>query len=567
MFEINIFDNGDHACVAWRPTGNDPAQWQAVADCRGFAIQRKRTRNGVTDVAWLRNRVGFAENQPAPPADQAWRWPLQRYMWWDYDVMPGDTVQYRLFPMIGAAAALTAPDTSTDDGWTDPHVLSSDYGDGISAWFNRGVVATQWVERALKQQDASGAPRSTLLKAVAAPGNPLRDRLGGLLKDAVLKLLREAPGPIYAALYELNDPEVQARLVALGQRCNLILGNGAFKPPEKDENEKVRAQLRGTAINLHDRIVGSGHFAHNKFIVFCDAQGVPESVWTGSTNLTVTGLCTQVNNGVLIHDRNVAQDFRDAWDRLVAAGNGYPKTLVDPNSIQRTRQVGNTKISSWFAATNDAQDLKQARDLIAAAKQGIMFLFFNPGAFAQDPLKATLLQAVVARQAEPGLYVRGVVNQEIDKLTNVPVQLVTSGTAAPMQLPKRVLVPDAIDTKYGNWEKELKGASSVMVHSKVVILDPFGDHPVVMTGSHNLGFKASSKNDDNLVIIEGNGALARAYAANIVAIFQEYRWRDYVATHGNDSGAWKGLEDDDTWQSGHLRREKDEMLFWVPGAG
>ena len=42
-----------------------------------------------------------------------------------------------------------------------------------------------------------------------------------------------------------------------------------------------------------------------------------------------------------------------------------------------------------------------------------------------------------------------------------------------------------------------------MVHSKVVLIDPFGNHPVLMTGSHNLGPKASGTNDENLLIIRG----------------------------------------------------------------
>jgi phosphatidylserine/phosphatidylglycerophosphate/cardiolipin synthase-like enzyme len=87
-----------------------------------------------------------------------------------------------------------------------------------------------------------------------------------------------------------------------------------------------------------------------------------------------------------------------------------------------------------------------------------------------------------------------------------------------------VLVPANIKDQFGEWEKELLRAGIVNIHSKVIVLDPFGEHPVVVTGSHNLGFKAWSKNDDNLIIIEGNGALAAAYAINIVAIFQTYRW-------------------------------------------
>jgi hypothetical protein len=32
----------------------------------------------------------------------------------------------------------------------------------------------------------------------------------------------------------------------------------------------------------------------------------------------------------------------------------------------------------------------------------------------------------------------------------------------------------------------------VMIHCKVVVIDPFGKHPVLMTGSHNMGPKASA---------------------------------------------------------------------------
>ena len=66
-----------------------------------------------------------------------------------------------------------------------------------------------------------------------------------------------------------------------------------------------------------------------------------------------------------------------------------------------------------------------------------------------------------------------------------------------------------------------------------------------MTGSHNLGFKASSDNDDNLMIIEGNAALAAAYAANIIAIYQTYRWNAYVEAHRQDPKVWHGLVDND----------------------
>jgi phosphatidylserine/phosphatidylglycerophosphate/cardiolipin synthase-like enzyme len=135
---------------------------------------------------------------------------------------------------------------------------------------------------------------------------------------------------------------------------------------------------------------------------------------------------------------------------------------------------------------------------------------------------------------------------------------------APRQLGHDVLVPHNIKTQFHAWEKELLGASMVNIHSKVIVLDPFGEHPVVMTGSHNLGFKASSANDDNLAIIQGNGPLAAAYAINIIAIFGAYRWNSYVEADRADPGVWHGLQDSDQWQSGYLKGDNlAEIEFWL----
>jgi PLD-like domain len=102
------------------------------------------------------------------------------------------------------------------------------------------------------------------------------------------------------------------------------------------------------------------------------------------------------------------------------------------------------------------------------------------------------------------------------------------------------------------------------VHSKVIVIDPFGAHPVVMTGSHNMGFKASNANDDNLVIVEGNGPLAAAYAINIIAIFQTYRWNSYVEAHRADPKVWHGPVDNDAWQASYLSgSELAEIKFWL----
>lgn len=587
---LKVYDNGDHTCLVWMPMDAKP-----ITGCLGFTV--RRLLNG--QESYLHGFVGFSDTDTLDPKNP-WKFPIQRYLWWDYGVKPGDKVQYSIVPVTGRSQAQLSLDSQNASPLTPLFAVSGQASAHLSVYFNRGIIATQWVARDLK-----AAKGSKIKSLVATAGNPLRNQLSGLLRLQLLQLLSstlQSGGAIYAALYELNDPELIAGLTALGQKCHLILGNGAFKgnkPPANDENHAVRLELRGK-IDLHDRIVTQGHFAHNKFVVFCDAQGNPQRVLTGSTNWTSSGLCTQANNGLVINDAAVAADFLAAWNRLKAAGNDYTPALVSGNSIAKTLSVDGAEVTPWFVKTSAQQDLEFARSFINAATDGILFLFFNPGTFQDDPLHWTLLQNILERhnsQGEhylPGLYLRGVVNQEIPLLTEPgqpagkgqkpqpavmdpsatthPVALYDSGATPPLRLGQDVLVPRNIKDQFHNWEQELLGASMVNIHSKVIVIDPFGQTPVVMTGSHNMGFKASNANDDNLVIIKGNAPLAAAYAVNIIAIYQTYRWNGYVEANRDDPKVWHGLQADDSWQASYLQgNELAELKFWLgqtplPGA-
>jgi phosphatidylserine/phosphatidylglycerophosphate/cardiolipin synthase-like enzyme len=579
--ELKVYDNGDHICLVWLPTDGKP-----IENCRGFTI--RRILNG--NEGYLHGFVGFSDTDKLDPAN-LWKFPVQRFLWWDYLVKPGDKVQYSVVPVVGPNKDNLTLDPQGASALTAEFVVTGQATPHMAAFFNKGIVAAQWVSRAL----AAAPKNSKITDLVKQTGNPLRDALSGLLRPQILSMLAETKknnGKIFAALYELNDPELISALVDFGKDCSLILANGAFKsntPPNNDENHDVRAQLKGK-ITLFDRIVKTGHFAHNKFVVCCDSNGKPQRVLTGSTNWTCSGLCTQANNGLIIDDPNVASDFLDAWNRIKAAGNDYPPAFVDGNSTAKTFQTDGCTVTPWFVKTSAAQDLEYARKLINAAKEGILFLFFNPGTFQQDPPKWTLLQNILERHnsSNPNfnadLYFCGVVNQDIAELTKpgetkagqadgvhdpnaaAPVTLYQNGVEPPQRLSHDVLVPSNIKSQFHDWEQELLRAGIVNIHSKVIVLDPFGENPVVMTGSHNLGFKASNANDDNLVIIEGNPPLAAAYAINIIAIFQNYRWNSYVEAHRKDPTVWHGLVDNDQWQNGYLTGDQlKELKFWFGG--
>lgn len=547
--ELKVYDNGDHTCLVWLPSDVKP-----IPDCRGFTIHRTLKEKAGTAVTenYLHGFVGFSDGDKLDP-NAPWKFPLQRFMWWDYLVAPGNEVQYSVIPVCGPDKDHLTLSLADASAQTPPMTITGQASAHVSAYFNKGIVSAQWVSRAL----AAVGQNAKLNDLIAQPGNALHNALSGLLRPQLLQLLNDVKtngGEIYAALYELNDPELIPRLVALGQKCHLILANGAFKPPTNDENNDVRAQLRGK-VDLHDRLVPQGHFAHNKFVVVCDSAGKPQRVLSGSANWTKTGLCTQANNGIIVDDPDLGAFFIKEWNLLKHAGNAYPASLMQANSKVNSFNVDGGAIAQWFAPTDKGEDLEYARQLINCAEQGILFLFFNPGAFepADKPEQWTLLQNILARhqQGAPNydgaLYIHGVVNQEIAGLTTEgtakpsrhaaldptiasPVKLYGSGDAPPIPVTYELMVPKQIKGAFRNWQTEVMN-QGVHVHSKVIVIDPFGKKPVVITGSHNLGYKASTKNDDNMMIVQGNAPLAAAYAVNIIAIYQAYRWNTYVDAH------------------------------------
>jgi phosphatidylserine/phosphatidylglycerophosphate/cardiolipin synthase-like enzyme len=296
----------------------------------------------------------------------------------------------------------------------------------------------------------------------------------------------------------------------------------------------------------------------------CDANGKPTAVWTGSTNWTKTGLCTQANNALFIDDAATAAFFLDEWNALKDAGNDYTTDLLHKNDQIRKARLGRASEQIFFAALSEFADLEHATDLINSARDGILFVMFNPGP------SGTLLNAIVERTAtasanyDPNLYIHGVLNQD-PSTTRHPVALFKRGQ---FQLaPGDVVLPEAIAQDFGFWIKEMKKLpqAHAMVHSKVIVLDPFGAHPVVITGSHNLGPKASSSNDDNLVIVRNAPKLAAAYAVNIMGVYDDYRWR-FVRSQPRTGTQpeWHGLQDNDKWQDDYFRgRKARELRFWL----
>ncbi|MBS7538435.1 MULTISPECIES: phospholipase D-like domain-containing protein [Xanthobacteraceae] len=567
--ELIVHPGVDSAFLAWRVP--------FINDCRGFALRRKVRRaagsapspnaTGVADADGfveeiVASWVGFADGPDVPEGTRkpTTEWPIQKYLWSDFAVSPGDEVAYRVVPMLGPEAAMQeAVDQGSD--WSKPVAIGAETDGRASCFFNRGIVASQWLTRLLPNEN----PSTALRKEIADPKSRIRGFLAGPIRDKLIALLTDAAAAkahVYAALFELDDPELIPLLKALKKRAHIVLGNGAVKKKGEDENDDARTALSGC--DVRNRMTAPRALAHNKFLVICDADKKPQAVWTGSTNWTKTGLCTQANNAVLIENSSLAQFYLDQWKALADAGDATPDTLYESNGTPRksAKPKGTTL---WFTPMRGGADLDQAGALIAAAQHGILFLMFNPGP------RGTLLNDIIELASpgspnfKPDLYIQGVVNQNPGTEKN-PVVLFNRGDR--IDANADVLLPAAIPGPLKYWKKEMVRLPQTfaMVHSKVIVIDPYGDKPVVMTGSHNMGPKASGVNDENLLVIEGNGGLASQYAGKIMEIHAQYRWRQSVQKE-DGKPRWTGLADDDKWQivdatKSYDKRRLRELDFW-----
>jgi phosphatidylserine/phosphatidylglycerophosphate/cardiolipin synthase-like enzyme len=166
----------------------------------------------------------------------------------------------------------------------------------------------------------------------------------------------------------------------------------------------------------------------------------------------------------------------------------------------------------------------------------------------------------IVRKQQAGLYVRGVTNEYVSSARAVIGVHATGSTAG--SFTERAPDPRGVDRDFGYWLKELqKNALGVLVHSKVIVVDPLGADPAVVVGSHNFSGNASKSNDENFLVIRGNAALARAYATHIVGVYQHYRWRQYLASARDP---WSKLSRDPAWQGAYdSPKERAERAFWA----
>lgn len=590
---IDVMTGEQKSLPAWVPfEGQKNDDWQPK-DTSVWPIQRLSWK----DVTWRDELDNQSANQNGNGALQ----PIDRL------------VKYEIIPMVGPAGGMTAKEELS--ATTNTVHLIRNFGD-ISVAFNDGILSTQWLTRQLQAAYPDKTPLDAAKTAIADTKSPIRRKLAGdarLFLRSLLDRSQEENATVCLALYELTDPELLPLLLENKDRIRMILSNTSADKTKKiwdQENEPARNELHTAGVQIQDRMFNNDHIGHNKFAVLLDSQGQPTSTLTGSTNWTQNGLCAQSNNAVLIESAEVAGAFYSYWKRLLNDKLPLPDPLTEPtrnvqgpelresdiSAVSTKLDSGKTDAEIWFspnttASTKTAKsppppDLKRLFDLMSQAKDAILFLVFLPGMHGNQSI---IEDAIDLGKQNPSLLVLGAVSSSLgmpvmgDASSNqVSTFLVnskrTGGRSKPgapggaKQKVSPVFAENATEIVQasslgendlvGAFEKELLSAGNAIVHDKIVVVDPLSAGAVVAFGSHNLGYKASYGNDENLVIVQGNQALAQAYAVHVLDVYDHYRFRaEQLASNGKYFDGF--LKDDDTWQQDYIdgKRGSDAQYF------
>ena len=551
MNKAVAYSNDSVVFIAWQYD-------KSIANCLGFDVRRTdlKTKAMTHMPTWI-PFIGQTNTSWKPSGSDVW--PVQKFSWRDFSIQSGGSYQYEVVPMVGAPGALKPQESLALT--TNLVTLSISYGD-ISAAFTSGILSTQFVAHQLPASKTGGPSLATLKKDIFTSGNPLREKLAGNSLPMLKSLLQRAQkngGECYCSLYELTDPDLMTLLKG-NKAVHLILSNtGSDDATNKDS----RQTLHQSGVDIHDRMLQNGHIGHNKFAVYVDKAKKPQAVLSGSTNWTPTGMCAQSNNAVIVESPEVASAYLDYWHRLLQDGHaqGQPLRTSDTKSFQAKLDSGKTDLRVWYSPNTKATakpaknppappDMADVFSVMKNAKQSILFLVFLPGT------PSIVDQAMALQQANPKLLVRGAVS---DSKAMPQVKLIHRADEDPV-----VVLASAIKDEFAAWHKELLSAGYAIIHDKIVVVDPFTPDCAVITGSHNLGYKASYANDENLLIIRGNQALAQAYAVHVLDVYDHYRFR-YVQQQQGKGKAFSGfLSTSPDWQMSYFTAAgKTEMHNWI----
>ncbi|MEO7939800.1 MAG: phospholipase D-like domain-containing protein [Burkholderiaceae bacterium] len=516
----------------------------------GFAIHR--TDHTDDESYWLRGSKTFMETDPKLADGSTYSTrdhPIQGFTWSDFTAKPGHSYTYRVEALSGPAQALTAFRTVEVAVTTETEV-----GGMHDVFFNRGAAASQEFARRF------GADASL---ARAPDDDPRWAWLSRGALEAIEAFIARAQGAGWAlrvAAYEFRLPAVALALKAAQERGVdvHILYDGCSNPPDSKGHVFPRDDNRATVdaaqlqLQSSERLtrpeVKSPPIAHNKFIVLLE-NGQPLAVLTGSTNLSKGAVFGQSNVVHVAEHKTVARDYLACW-KLLAANTDHrllrtALTARNPPPAGFPRR-GTTCV---FSPQSDVSALDWYAQLARETEGGLFmtFAFGMPAPFKESYRKgkAPLRYALMDQLLPSGIRAAGKAAAQAEML------------AIRKRVENRIAVGNRIATNvFDRWVKEtLTGLNTHVqyIHTKFMLLDPLGPHPVVITGSANFSEASTLANDENMLVIRGDRRVADIYLGEYMRLWNHYAFREWVASGSPGAPlAFKHLDVGDTWWTGYF---------------
>jgi len=618
------YSNNEVALVAWTLT-------KSIPDCRGFEITRIYLKTGERTVlpAWVpfkgqSNPKWLPQTTSVWPIQKLyWRDLTLRKRRDKTERRPSNVeVKYLVRPVVprndilepvvvsaektyeGKARELSYADKGVE---SNPILITPEYGQ-IHATFTNGILAAQWLKHALETKGEKVSPQ-TVIKHMETSGDPIREYLMGDVFETLTLLLesakRQTGSVLNMSLYELKDKELVDAIVSAKGHVDLILSNsGKNDAGEWDAgNAGARTRLQREKVKTTNRMFNNNHIGHNKFVALTDKNGKPKSVMTGSTNWTSTGLCGQSNNALIINSPEVADQFLTYWGDIHSDTSEF--TTPKPRGA-RTRNVqgpairtnnlhggkkatleDGTEITTWFSPNtlkstkgmDIPPDLGEVYSLMRRAERAIFFAVFLPGRSGKTSI---IEQAIQIGTNDRKVLVYGAIS-DVTAMPNYVAPPRGAKKDAGVAGKKKKTSPRIFDDEnvhivlasalkkdtdlIGAFEAELLTVGHAIIHDKIVVIDPLSDNGLVVMGSHNLGYKASYENDENLLIIRNNKKLIEAYAVHILDVYDHYRFRAVqLDLEAKGKNGFEGfLSTDSTWLDQNLAGERGALAKYFGG--
>ncbi|HET7233550.1 MAG TPA: phospholipase D-like domain-containing protein, partial [Longimicrobium sp.] len=355
---------------------------------------------------------------------------------------------------------------------------------------------------------------------------------------------------------------------AIGRGVDVkVVYHARSKNPAKDKTrEKNEAAIKAAgleAVVTPRKENPQTAIMHDKFVVWLQKQGSgdpkPVAVWTGSTNWTDGGVYGQLNVGHAIYEDDVAATYESLFDALRqdldASDQKKHLAALTPVSLMLP---GEHKIIPIFSPQDSDTMLHLYAGLADNAK---MLLVSAP--FALSPV----ILAVLAKKRDDVL--RFMLLDKMGSLGKGEEVHMIQGDPS-----DSIAVATTISSPLHDFQgKILEGKegfhhAGIHIHSKIIMVDPFGSDPVIITGSANFSRNSTEENDSNSLVIRGYTSVADIYATEFMRMFEHYHFRaKHEAAQGSTKASDKplGLVEDDSWSDKYFvsgsTEEKDRRMF------